>query len=58
MLPRNGKQCRERWLNALNTDALSRRMGKWTPQEDLLLLTHWRDLGGNKWSEIARQWAS
>ncbi len=51
---RNGKQCRERWFNALNTDAQGRRKGKWTVQEDIFLLNRWKDLGGNKWSEIAR----
>jgi len=50
---RNGKQCRERWLNFLNP---SIRKGKWTVQEDLLLLQKQKEFGGNKWSKIAREW--
>lgn len=53
--PRNGKQCRERWLNFLNPGGTIRK-GKWTVTEDLWLLRKQRQLGGNKWSEIAREW--
>jgi hypothetical protein len=47
---RNGKQCRERWMNqlcpALNKD-------NWTPQEDAILLQYQR-VYGNLWSRIAQ----
>ena len=47
---RIGKQCRERWLNHLDT---SINRAPWTPAEDAILLeTH--KLKGNKWSEIAK----
>lgn len=47
---RAGKQCRERWLNHLDTNV---RKGEWTNEEDELLLETQRRVG-NKWSEIAR----
>jgi hypothetical protein len=47
---RNGKQCRERWMNqlcpALNKD-------NWTTQEDTVLVQQQR-IYGNVWSRIAR----
>jgi hypothetical protein len=47
---RNGKQCRERWMNqlcpALNKD-------NWSPQEDAILLQQQR-IFGNVWSQIAQ----
>ncbi|CDW91048.1 myb-like dna-binding domain containing protein [Stylonychia lemnae] len=46
---RNGKQCRERWNNTLNPAI---RKGKWSLQEDLVLLQKQREMG-NKWSEIS-----
>lgn len=46
---RNGKQCRERWNNTLNPVI---KKGKWTAQEDLVLLDKQQEIG-NKWSEIA-----
>jgi len=33
---RSGKQCRERWINALNP---SLKTGGWTPDEDKLLFS-------------------
>jgi len=47
---RNGKQCRERWHNQLDT-ALSR--DGWTPEEDQILLEGQMRLG-NRWAEIAK----
>ena len=47
---RAGKQCRERWLNHLDTNV---RKGEWTTEEDELLLATQHRVG-NKWSEIAR----
>eukprot|EP00347_Sterkiella_histriomuscorum_P015833 403355515 len=46
---RNGKQCRERWNNTLNPQI---NKGKWTVQEDLVLLEK-QKLLGNKWAEIS-----
>jgi hypothetical protein len=47
---RNGKQCRERWMNqlcpALNKDT-------WTPQEDLVLIQQ-QHIYGNVWSHLAQ----
>jgi len=48
---RNGKQCRERWLTALDP---SINKGQWSLQEDLMFLQKWVELG-NKWREIAKQ---
>lgn len=47
---RAGKQCRERWLNHLDTSV---KKGEWTEQEDHILCDAQRKLG-NKWSEIAK----
>jgi hypothetical protein len=47
---RAGKQCRERWLNHLDTAV---KKGEWTEQEDYILCDAQRRLG-NKWSEIAK----
>jgi len=47
---RQGKQCRERWINFLSPEI---RREPWTPQEDLLLLeTH--KIIGNQWAQIAK----
>lgn len=46
---RNGKQCRERWLTALDP---SIKKSQWTLQEDKEFLEQWLTLG-NKWREIA-----
>jgi hypothetical protein len=46
---RNGKQCRERWMNQL-CPSLSR--DNWTQQEDAILLQQQR-LSGNQWSQVA-----
>jgi hypothetical protein len=49
LLPgRIGKQCRERWFNALDP---SLNRGPWTPQEDRILMQlHQRF--GNRWAKI------
>jgi hypothetical protein len=46
---RNGKQCRERWMNQL-CPSLNR--DNWSHQEDLILLQQQR-LCGNQWSQVA-----
>ena len=46
---RNGKQCRERWLTALDP---SIKKSQWTLKEDQEFLEQWLKLG-NKWREIA-----
>jgi hypothetical protein len=47
---RNARQCRERWINYL---APSLNNGPWTPEEDMLLLQKYRELGC-KWVHIAK----
>ncbi|CAM9739833.1 unnamed protein product [Chrysoparadoxa australica] len=47
---RSGKQCRERWLNHLDTRV---KKSFWTEEEDRVLCEAQRRLG-NKWSEISR----
>uniref|UniRef100_A0A7S2WV82 Uncharacterized protein n=2 Tax=Rhizochromulina marina TaxID=1034831 RepID=A0A7S2WV82_9STRA len=47
---RAGKQCRERWLNHLDSSV---KKSDWTPEEDKILLEAQRRVG-NRWSEIAR----
>ena len=47
---RAGKQCRERWLNHLDSRVVK---SDWTPDEDAILLDAQQRVG-NKWSEIAR----
>jgi hypothetical protein len=47
---RNGKQCRERWINQL-CPALSR--DNWTPQEDAILTEKQRTCG-NSWAQVAQ----
>lgn len=46
---RNGKQCRERWLTALDP---SINKSQWSLKEDLEFLEKWLK-AGNKWREIA-----
>lgn len=46
---RNGKQCRERWLTALDP---SINKSQWSLQEDRDFLEQWLTLG-NKWREIS-----
>ena len=46
---RNGKQCRERWLTALDPSINKKQ---WSLQEDVDFLEKWLDVG-NKWREIA-----
>jgi hypothetical protein len=48
---RNGKQCRERWVNHLSPDI--KNIGPWTDAEDELLL-RLRGVYGNRWAAIAR----
>ena len=47
---RNGKQCRERWLNHLS-DGI--RKGLWSDEEEQMLVDAHKKLG-NAWSEIAK----
>jgi hypothetical protein len=47
---RNGKQCRERWLNHLNSGI---RKGLWSEAEEGMLVEAHKRLG-NAWSEIAK----
>jgi hypothetical protein len=47
---RNGKQCRERWLNHLNVGI---RKGIWSEEEEAMLVDAHKRLG-NAWSEIAK----
>ena len=46
---RNGKQCRERWLTALDP---SINKSRWSLREDMDFLEKWLKVG-NKWREIA-----
>ena len=46
---RTGKQCRERWLNALNPSV---KKGSWTSEEDLFIFKMYQKVG-SKWSKIA-----
>ena len=47
---RNGKQCRERWVNFLNPNI---RRDPFTVEEDLIILEKRLNIG-NKWSEIIK----
>ena len=47
---RTGKQCRERWLNHLRPNI---RKGKWTEDEDKIILSEQKRIG-NRWASIAR----
>mmetsp|Transcript_31442 Transcript_31442/g.63870 ORF Transcript_31442/g.63870 Transcript_31442/m.63870 type:complete len:472 (-) Transcript_31442:591-2006(-) len=47
---RAGKQCRERWLNHLDSAV---KKSDWSPQEDAMLLESQKRVG-NRWSEIAK----
>ena len=46
---RSGKQCRERWFNALNPQV---KKGEWTIEEDFKIYLLYSQYGG-KWSKIA-----
>lgn len=46
---RNGKQCRERWLTALDPSINKKQ---WSLKEDVDFLEKWLQVG-NKWREIA-----
>lgn len=46
---RSGKQCRERWFNALNPNV---KKGDWTPEEEYAIYLLYSKHGG-KWSSIA-----
>ena len=48
---RQGKQCRERWINFLSPDI---KRDPWTPQEDLTLLKRQKEIG-NQWAQIAKE---
>jgi hypothetical protein len=49
VIERNGKQCRERWLNALDPEI---NKGHWSISNDIEFLKKWLKIG-NKWKEIA-----
>lgn len=46
---RTGKQCRERWMNALNPLL---KKGSWEPEEDYIIFKLFKKLG-SKWSTIS-----
>lgn len=48
---RQGKQCRERWINHLDP---SIKKGGWSEEEDLKILTNFIEVG-KKWAEIAKR---
>lgn len=48
---RQGKQCRERWINHLDPNV---KKGIWTEEEDLALLKYFTEKG-KKWAEIAKR---
>ena len=48
MKGRSGKQCREHWNNSLNPDLIK---GKWTSEEDLLIMIFYKKYGGS-WKKI------
>mmetsp|Transcript_37682 Transcript_37682/g.57716 ORF Transcript_37682/g.57716 Transcript_37682/m.57716 type:complete len:95 (+) Transcript_37682:2997-3281(+) len=48
--PRSGKQCRERWITALDP---SINKQQWTLKEDCKFLNEWLNFG-NKWKEITK----
>ena len=48
---RQGKQCRERWINFLGPDI---KKDPWTVHEELFLLEK-QNIMGNKWAEIAKE---
>ncbi|XP_054625174.1 uncharacterized protein LOC129177755 isoform X1 [Dunckerocampus dactyliophorus] len=50
MRSRNGKQCRERWLNHLNPLV---NKSRWTPEEDRIICQAQRLLG-NRWANISK----
>ena len=50
MQTRNPKQCRERWHNHLDTGL---KKGKWTPEEDEIILHSQHQLG-NQWASITK----
>ncbi|XP_077363308.1 uncharacterized protein LOC144007478 isoform X3 [Festucalex cinctus] len=50
MRSRNGKQCRERWLNHLNPKVIK---SCWTPEEDRIICQAQRVLG-NRWANISK----
>ncbi|KAH0787690.1 Myb-like DNA-binding domain containing protein [Histomonas meleagridis] len=50
MKNRNSRQCRERWANYLNPEI---KTGKWTPEEDQLLLEKYNEIGP-KWVKITK----
>ena len=49
---RNEVQCREKWVNCLDTGL---RMTKWTEREDKILINCVKSFGVGKWSQIAKQ---
>lgn len=51
---RSGKQCRERWFNALNPAVIK---GQWTPADDYKIFKLY-SIFGSKWSKIALHFKS
>jgi hypothetical protein len=47
---RQGKQCRERYMNNLDPNLLK---GEWTEEEDLVLIAM-QEIHGNKWASISK----
>ena len=48
---RKPRQCRERWINVIDPSV---RRDKWTTDEELRILSLWKELG-SKWHEISLQ---
>ena len=48
LVPRTGKQCRERWFNHLADDV---KKGDWTEEEDNTILAM-QKIYGNQWAKI------
>ncbi len=48
---RNGKRCRERWINQLNP-AISK--APWSEDEDRIILTYQRDGAGGQWTKMSQ----
>ena len=46
---RKPRQCRERWINVIDPNV---RRDKWTSEEELQILSLWKELG-SKWHEIS-----
>lgn len=51
LIPRTGKQCRERWFNHLADDV---KKGSWTEEEDRIIIAMQRKYG-NQWAKITKK---